>query len=422
MSRSVLVTSALQIVVLAVATIAPAKAIDFKIDLPPATGKSSASNSQNNAVLENSSSRNNENNSPRRNTATREVAVPQQVSEEELNDSKADDYSDVTLDLPDTPAAPKKQRKAKQSADTAFSAPIDLSFPTPQCLKPNVKFWEQVYNDIDVNKALVHDRENMNRIYAAVKLSSGQRDASTQTRNFYRTKIIELSEMVDSPQNWDVTHRQIAKTFSSRELTRANLQRAAENIRVQTGLKSRFEAGVQRSLKLVPMIFDILQQDKLPPDIAYLPHVESSYHAGARSKVGAVGLWQIMPGTMKIVMGSRHVQNRTNPAIATQAAAKILKENYQTTGSWPLALTAYNHGLYGVMRAVRKTNSNDLCEIIDRYESRSFRFASSNFYAQFLAARNVAMQRYIQISKLSSHKNTLRPLLAASGVQKGKVQ
>jgi membrane-bound lytic murein transglycosylase D len=101
-----------------------------------------------------------------------------------------------------------------------------------------------------------------------------------------------------------------------------------------------------------------------------------------------------------------------DPIISTQAAAKLLQMNYRQLGSWPLALTAYNHGTAGVSRAVRATGSRDLCTIIERYQSRSFRFASSNFYAQFLAARHVALDKYRDLSVSSSHGRILRPLLA----------
>jgi membrane-bound lytic murein transglycosylase D len=83
-----------------------------------------------------------------------------------------------------------------------------------------------------------------------------------------------------------------------------------------------------------------------------------------------------------------------DPMLSTQAAMKLLKQNYNKVGSWPLALTAYNHGTNGVLHAIHVTHSHDLCEIIEKYNSPSFKFASTNFYAQFLAARNVATRKH----------------------------
>jgi len=67
-----------------------------------------------------------------------------------------------------------------------------------------------------------------------------------------------------------------------------------------------------------------------------------------------------------------------------------LKQNYQALGNWPLAITAYNHGTEGILRAIAAVGSRDLMEIIRRYESPSFGFASKSFYAEFLAAVELA--------------------------------
>lgn len=307
-------------------------------------------------------------------------------------------------------------------ADSSAKRGSGVAFPAPQCLASNVAFWERVYSETDVDDAIIHDKEDLGRIFAIVRLPRSPRQRTLMTnevKDHVAMKLRSLASELGSPDGWDRTQRDLARLYPGNELNEATILRSIENLRVQTGLKSRFEAGIQRSLKFLPSIHDIIQDHGLPTDIVYLPHVESSYHPGARSKVGAVGLWQIMPGTMRLVMGKSSVQKRGEVNVATVAAARILQQNYKTTGSWPLALTAYNHGLHGVMRAIKKTGSRDLCQIIENYESRSFRFASSNFYAQFLAARNVAQARYLQISKREGPKTVLRELLASA--QKGKL-
>ena len=79
---------------------------------------------------------------------------------------------------------------------------------------------------------------------------------------------------------------------------------------------------------------------------------------------------------------------RRDPLAAAQAAAQLLKENYERLGSWPLAITAYNHGAAGMQRA--KAAHGDYPEIFRSYNGRTFKFASRNFYSEFLAARRVA--------------------------------
>src|SRR4029078_6792191 len=73
----------------------------------------------------------------------------------------------------------------------------------------------------------------------------------------------------------------------------------------------------------------------------------------------------------------------------TRGAALHLRENYESLGSWPLAITAYNHGRAGVARAVSETGSTDIGTIVKRYRGPLFGFASRNFYAEFVAAVTV---------------------------------
>jgi membrane-bound lytic murein transglycosylase D len=137
----------------------------------------------------------------------------------------------------------------------------------------------------------------------------------------------------------------------------------------------------------------VFRAERLPIELTRLPFVESSFNVQARSRVGASGVWQFMPRTAKpSMMVNRDVDERNDPATATHAAARLMRANFEMLRSWPLALTAYNHGAAGVARAVRKAKSRELSVIIDNYSSRRFGFASSNFFACFLAALEVEKQ------------------------------
>ncbi|NBX16533.1 MAG: lytic transglycosylase domain-containing protein [Proteobacteria bacterium] len=406
-----------------------AGAVDFKIDLPPQRGVSapddeyffddvlSVTESQSDVLEQVSGNTQNALPDPNPPSDDRPSAIYGRAQAVPRSDS------------PDNSQAEKNQLKSKKTAgmsavqqEPTFGLPQKQSqrmsidtFPNPLCLNENVSFWKRVYAEVDVNEALIHDRDDLDKVYAVVRLGGNGvlRQQSTQMlKDHYRYALVSLAEKLDSPRSWSSNEKAIAKLFRPSELSRSRLLQAAENIRVQQGLKSRFDAGVRRSLQYLPTIKPILRQQNLPLEIAFLPHVESSFVNHARSKVGAVGLWQLMPKTMQLLMGKKAVGRRTDPAIATEAAAKLLKQNFQATGSWPLALTAYNHGLGGVLRAVRHTSSSDLCQIIERYNSRSFKFASSNFYAQFLAARQIALQRYSELSKNKEVNRIVAPLIA----------
>jgi membrane-bound lytic murein transglycosylase D len=133
-----------------------------------------------------------------------------------------------------------------------------------------------------------------------------------------------------------------------------------------------------------------LAQHGVPPEIAALPHVESSFNLAAYSKVGAAGLWQFMPGTAKRFMRvDGLVDERLDPYSATEAAANLMLYNYRLLGTWPLAVTAYNHGPGGLRRAQDELGTSDIAVIVKRYQGATFGFASRNFYVAFLAALEV---------------------------------
>jgi membrane-bound lytic murein transglycosylase D len=83
------------------------------------------------------------------------------------------------------------------------------------------------------------------------------------------------------------------------------------------------------------------------------------------------------------------VDERLDPYRSTEAAAQLLAYNYRVLGSWPLALTAYNHGAAGMRRAKESVGTDDFVKINRTYSSRTFGFASRNFFPSFLAALTV---------------------------------
>ncbi|MEK6201353.1 MAG: lytic transglycosylase domain-containing protein, partial [Desulfobulbaceae bacterium] len=113
------------------------------------------------------------------------------------------------------------------------------------------------------------------------------------------------------------------------------------------------------------------------------------FNPDACSKVGASGLWQFTRTTGKRYLRIDHtIDERQDPFKASHAAAKFLKRNYSILGSWPLALTAYNYGTSGMMRAKKDKGSYE--KIFQEYQEGYFKFASRNFYPSFLAALRAA--------------------------------
>jgi membrane-bound lytic murein transglycosylase D len=101
-------------------------------------------------------------------------------------------------------------------------------------------------------------------------------------------------------------------------------------------------------------------------------------------------MWQFIRSTGRTYMNvNSSIDERLDPVVAADAAARYLKNSYSKLRSWPLALTSYNHGLGGMLRA-KERYGTDIARIVRDYDGRYFGFASRNFYAQFLAAVHVA--------------------------------
>jgi membrane-bound lytic murein transglycosylase D len=126
--------------------------------------------------------------------------------------------------------------------------------------------------------------------------------------------------------------------------------------------------------------------------------------------VGAAGLWQFMPSTARRYMRvDSLVDERLDPYASTEAAANLMLYNYRLVGTWPLAVTAYNHGPGGLRRVQDELGTSDIDVIVKRYQGSTFGFASRNFYVAFLAALEVdrnAARYFGPITRLPDTEST----------------
>ncbi len=266
------------------------------------------------------------------------------------------------------------------------------NFPRPASLEPAVEFWVKVYTQISTDQGYVHDAQNLSIIYETVDLpkyaSPAERERLEKKAKFRIADALTAVARGKREQLSETEARVLAAWpdgTSSRTLFRA-----AENVRFQLGQSDRFMAGLIRSGQWKPHIRQVLAAYGLPQELEVLPHVESSFNPGAWSKVAAAGMWQFMPATARHYMRVDHVvDERMDPFTATEGAARLLKRNHDITGTWPLALTSYNHGTGGVLRAARYVGSRDIAAIVKNYNGPAFGFASRNFYTSFLAALEV---------------------------------
>lgn len=279
------------------------------------------------------------------------------------------------------------------SASFASAAVTRDPFPVYDSMEGNVAFWKMVYAKYPTTKGLIHDNRQLGIIYEVIDLKPQGQPGSRQHNKKKIKKVKEkykgilLSLAAGNPAKTKEEKKVLA--LFGKNVSHKRLKNYTDSIRFQLCQKDRFEQGVVRSGKYLAEMKTIFRSYGLPEDLAYLPHVESSFNYKAYSKFGAAGVWQFIRSTGKRFMTVNYtLDERRDPIRATHAAARFLKENHQKLGSWPLALTAYNHGANGMMCAKKKLGNYDT--IFNKYDGKRFGFASRNFYSEFIAARNVA--------------------------------
>src|SRR6478672_10991368 len=270
-------------------------------------------------------------------------------------------------------------------------------FVLPAGLEPAVEFWKKVFSEVSLSQLIYFDPSDMSKIYEVVDV--GEDSRSNDYINGERARIAAANGV-------DI-----------------------ERVKAQRGVKERTAAGIKRSGRYISQIKQIFKDRGLPPELTYLPIVESSYDMSARSSVGALGIWQFMPRTGREYMRVNSlVDERRDPIESSRAAAAYLKQAYDTLGSWPLAVTSYNYGQGGMARAVAQIESDNLVELIEKYEHPYWGFAPKHFYAEFLAAVEIGsnVSQYFPGLVLDSPvemkeievkgKATLSSLVASSGL------
>ncbi|TDJ08655.1 MAG: lytic transglycosylase [Deltaproteobacteria bacterium] len=262
-------------------------------------------------------------------------------------------------------------------------------FPVDHKMRKRVNFWEKVYSQINSDEGFLHDEHNLGIIYETVSvrgLSRRNRRRKVKARKRRWKKII-LSIIKGKPVkvNEDLL-------FKLQRLPKKKLRKMARRIRYQGGMSNRYLQGLAESYKYLEQIKKSFREKGHPEQLAYLPHVESSFNYQAYSKVGAAGIWQFMRSTGRLYKLKRNylIDERRDPVKSTKAAVRLLGDNYRRFKTWPLALTAYNYGPKAMDRAVRKMKTKNISKIVENYNGRRFRFASKNFYATFVAASEIS--------------------------------
>lgn len=293
-----------------------------------------------------------------------------------------------------------------QQSENSFQTITELQ--TPSRLRARVNFWVDVFGRYSKAQVIIHHRRFPQIRFALLDLE--QETAGMNPVAFDSFKDRELKAKLKQVRE-DIAH--LAEGLPARTAQQRNIEQQMrllgnglskyqkivadpELVRGQSGIREKMAEAIARSGRYLPIMEDIFVNEfGLPVELTRLPFVESSFDYRAYSVVAAAGIWQFMPNTAKSYMRvSSTVDERLDPIESTRAAAKYLKSAYGRLGTWPLALTSYNHGVAGVLNKVRKFGTADISALVESADDPPpFGFASANFFPSYLAAKEVYNRR-----------------------------
>jgi membrane-bound lytic murein transglycosylase D len=327
--------------------------------------------------------------------------------DEEQLETHSEEVQDK-IDNPSAESLPAKQHRFWQKPSYENQQNIlgytPETFAVPEALKERVQFWVNIYTNYTTSQGILHDSRYTSVIYEPVDFTKLDSDKNLSQRQrlkaekkylderkkYVKTILTKLQGIKDPTGLSDEEMRywkMFEKIDEKNKFTEASKK---GRLRFQLGQKDRFIQGIFYSGRYLREMEQIFAANNMPKELTRLPFVESSFNIRARSKVGASGIWQFMRSTGRLYMKvNGTMDQRNDPLIATKAASKLLKTNYEILQQWPLAVTAYNYGAAGLKKIVEKYKTNDLANLYGINASSRFGFASESFYTSFLAALEV---------------------------------
>jgi len=310
------------------------------------------------------------------------------LEDEKIKDEDFDNGADYT------PARPWRKPKFSRHED----------FIVPEAIRPIVEFWVDIYSKYSNNQGVLHDMENPDLILDVIDFNDIESDPKQgpirrelnrkqRVKNRKSTLMRSLAKLARKKVNFDKlseNEKHIYNYFKSKnDLKELRNLNKSDRIRFQLGQKDRMQTAIYYSGRYLENIEKIFEEAGVPLELSRLPFVESSFNIFAYSKVGASGIWQVMPSSSSQSNRTRvYFDLRNYPIPATRMATKVLRQGYKLTGSWSLAAIGYNHGPSGVRRKVEKLHTKNIGDLLSKHK-KAFGFASRNFYPCLLAVIEV---------------------------------
>ena len=196
---------------------------------------------------------------------------------------------------------------------------------------------------IEFPEAMTYDLDSLLNVYMA-KTYLDEQDCNMKDVNPEYSKEEYVDRLYRMPCVMEMAYNDVVQKFIDRYSGRLR-----HSISYMLGASNFY----------MPIFEEALEMYQLPLELKYLPIIESALNPKAVSRVGAAGLWQFMPATGKqygLKLNSL-VDERRDPVLASQAAARSLRDLYKIFGDWNLVIAAYNCGPENINKAIRRANN-----------------------------------------------------------------
>ncbi len=288
-------------------------------------------------------------------------------------------------------------QQLREQAAALVPATAGDPFTLPASVRPAVAFWQRVFGVWDAGDVVLHDTEHLGIVYEVIDLPEGAGGARLTPGD---QRVVDQRKRVLCANLNDLEYRlrvHLGLTKEQQRLYRLvtaiagrnAVHGAAQRVRIQRGMRNSFRQGLAASGRYESSFRQVFRENGLPEDLVFLAHVESAFTSSARSPVGAIGVWQFMPETGKRFLKiTNSLDERYDPILATRGAARYFALAFAKLEDWGLAITSFNYGLSGMLKAKAECGVDFDC-VARRYDAPNFGFASRNYYPEFLAIRSI---------------------------------
>jgi hypothetical protein len=188
-------------------------------------------------------------------------------------------------------------------------------------------------------------------------------DLSDSQTGFSASHFLPMKGL--EPETFPVILKSPVSTLSTIFSPAFNEKKVEEYIAFFQQRGGSFSNALARSQAYEDMMKKIFREKNLPEDLFYLALIESGYNPNALSRAKAGGIWQFITKTARRfgLKVDKWIDERRDPEKSTYAAAEYLKSLYEMFNCWDLATAGYNAGEGKILRAMKKTKSQDFWEI-----------------------------------------------------------